>query len=473
MAYQNNKRLLHRKEFQMMTPAVTTIVAGSFVVKDPLGTRRTALHVFNTGSPALYDVNEDAFQILPSFALGGTFAAGACGSWGLWSNNLTATGGTTTTITLTTNITGKLEGRTVWFQSGASVTGLRRTITRVDIVPGGTNVITLDTALPVATPASSTFKIDSGVYYVFNAYTSLVAGVIRSYDIATGTLTSLTTTGLPATWGTDGRLVGTPSYVGAFATGTATAGGATTLTNSTKAWTTNQWSNYQVRITAGTGIGQVRSIASNTGTVLTVSAAWTTNPDATSQYAIEGNDDYLYLLGNGAVTMYRYSISANTWTTLSPTAARAAAPGAGMSGNWMSKTGDTFWENESSILDGRFLYSFRGAGTADLHRYDIALNTWATISYQRPGETFTTGSCWDIDGRRIYGMKESTGRFFYYDVVDNEIFGFTTDFYPQSTAVVGDKIFTVSYDDGTGGDTIDWIYYLGNSTTALRRIMIY
>lgn len=472
MAYQNNKRLLHRKEFQMMTPAVTATVAGSFIVKDPLGTRRTALHVFNTGSPALYDVNEDAFQILPSFALGGTFGAGACGSWGLWSNTITASSGSTISVTFSTNITGKLEGRTIWFLTGAGITGLRRTITSVEVNPGSSTTINFTPALPGST-GSSTFKIDSGVYYVFNAYTSLAAGVIRSYDIATGTLTSLTTTGLPATWGTDGRLVGTPSYVGAFATGTATSGGATTLTNSTKNWTFNQWSNYQVRITAGTGIGQVRSIASNTTNALTVSTAWTTNPDATSQYAIEGNDDYLYLLGNGAVTMYRYSISANTWTTLAPISARAAAPGAGMSGNWVSKTGDTFWQNESAILDGRFLYSFRGAGTADLHRYDIALNTWATISYQRPGETFTTGSCWDVDGPRIYGMKESTGRFFYYDVTDNEITGFTTDFYPQSTAVVGDKIFTVSYDDGAGGDVIDWIYYLGNSTATLRRIMIY
>ncbi len=41
-------------------------------------------------------------------------------------------------------------------------------------------------------------------------------------------------------------------------------------------WTVNQWSNSQVRITAGTGAGQVKTIASNTATALTVSAAWGT-----------------------------------------------------------------------------------------------------------------------------------------------------------------------------------------------------
>lgn len=472
MAIQNNKKLLHRKEWQMMSAAPNSTAAGSFITKDPLGSRRTALYIVNATTALLYDVLEDSWEYIPNPSLAGTFGAGACGSWGLWSNTLTATGGTTTTITLTTNITGKLEGRTVWFQSGTGVINLRRTITRVDIVPGGTHIIYLDSALPVSTPASSTFKIDSGVYYVLNAYTAVAAGVFRSYDVVTNTWTSLTTTNLPASWGTDGRIVGTPSYTGTFASGTATAGAATTLTNSAKTWTTNQWSNYQVRITAGTGIGQVRTIASNTGTVLTISAAWTTNPDATSEYVIEGNDDNLYILGNGAVTMYKYSISANTITVLSPTAARAAAPSTGMSANWLSKSGNSDWQSESNIRDGRFIYSFRGAGTGTLHRYDIALNTWATITYIREAETFTTGSSWDIDGSRIYGMKESTGRFFYYDVIYNEIFPFTLDFYGQSTAVVGDKMFTVSYNDGSG-DTIDWLYYMTNSINVLRRIMIY
>jgi hypothetical protein len=143
------------------------------------------------------------------------------------------------------------------------------------------------------------------------------------------------------------------------ATGTATAGGASTLTNSAKTWTVNQWTNFQVRISAGTGIGQVRTIASNTATVLTTSTAWTTAPDATSVYNIEANEDFLYLLGNNAVTMYRYSISANTWTTMSPTTARGGAAIAGMGAVAIGKSGETAWADESDIRDGRYIYSFR------------------------------------------------------------------------------------------------------------------
>lgn len=99
---------------------------------------------------------------------------------------------------------------------------------------------------------------------------------------------------------------------------------ATTLGKTGKTWTVNQWTNSQVRITSGTGIGQVRTISSNTATTLTV-PSWTTTPDATSNFVIEPNDDFLYLIGNNAVTMYRYSISANTWTVMAPTTARGGA----------------------------------------------------------------------------------------------------------------------------------------------------
>jgi hypothetical protein len=472
MAIQNNKPIIHRKEWQFMTPVPSATGAGAFTVKDPLGERRVALYVNGTTSQWFYDVEEDGWYQLPSFALAGTFAAGSCGGWGLWSNTLTATGGTTTTINLTTAITGKIIGRTVWFQSASTNTWLRRTITNVLIVRNGTNIIYLDQALPIAVANGHTFKVDSGVFYVLNAYTAVASGVFKSYDQITGTITTLTTTGLPAAWGTDGRIVSSPSYVGSFATGTATSATSTTLVNSAKTWTTNQWSNYQVRITAGTGIGQVRNISSNTGTTLTVSAAWSTTLDATSQYAIEGNDDYLYLIGNGVVTMYRYSISANTFTTLSPTAARAAAPGGGMSANWVGQVPNNLWKNESDYLSGRFIYSFRGAGTSTLHRYDIALNTWATYDYIRQQETFTTGSCYDYENGKIYILKENTGRLFRYDVVDNEIIGTSTDLYPQSTAVVGDKIFTVEYYDGSG-DRINFIYYIQNTSTIFRRLMVY
>lgn len=73
----------------------------------------------------------------------------------------------------------------------------------------------------------------------------------------------------------------------ALTSGTATSGASTTLTDTGKAWTTNEFANKRVRITGGTGKGQTRRIASNTATALTVSPAWTTTVDSTSTYRVD------------------------------------------------------------------------------------------------------------------------------------------------------------------------------------------
>lgn len=71
--------------------------------------------------------------------------------------------------------------------------------------------------------------------------------------------------------------------------GTATAGSTTTLTDSGKTWSVDQYKGWFVRITGGTGSGQVKHISGNTATILTIggqSGDWATNPDATSTYVI-------------------------------------------------------------------------------------------------------------------------------------------------------------------------------------------
>lgn len=459
-----------------MTPSPTASVAGSFILKDPKGIKKTALFVASATAQYLYDVDEDAWEQIPSMALAGTFGAGACGAWVQWSNTLTANGGTVSKATTATQISGIAKGKKVRFLSGANI-GLEVVVESVKIVLGGNCELNFATPLPNVVSNNDTFIVETGRYVVMNAGT-IASGIIKTYDVLTGVVTSLGTTGLPATWGTDGKMVATPSYVGEFATGTATAGGASTLTNSAKTWATNQWCNFQVRIVSGTGIGQVRTITSNTGTVLTVSSAWTIQPDTTSVYAIEGNDDFLYLAGNGAVAMYRYSFSANAWTTLAPTTARGGSPSTGMSLNWLGKSEDALWQDESAILDGRYIFSFRGGATATLDRYDIAGGTvgagaWLAVTYIRSTETFTTGSSYDFESGKIFIKKDATNRLFYLDVVGNELKPFSTDFFPDGTAVIGDKMFSVDYDDGLGGDVISWLYYLQNTGTALRRIMIY
>jgi Ca2+-binding RTX toxin-like protein len=71
-------------------------------------------------------------------------------------------------------------------------------------------------------------------------------------------------------------------------TGAATAGTTNTLVDSEASFPTGGQSltDFIVKITSGTGEGQTRIVASNTGTELTVTSGWTTIPDATSRYEI-------------------------------------------------------------------------------------------------------------------------------------------------------------------------------------------
>jgi hypothetical protein len=173
------------------------------------------------------------------------------------------------------------------------------------VATGGTNTTLVDASRGVDVAAWKTNQWAG--YWVF-IFSGTAEGQIR--QIANNTATTLT-------WSTAGTAPDATSryVIAGFDAGTATAGAATTLTDATKAWPTNRWTNYTVRILAGTGRGQLRIIASNTGTVLTVQNAWDTTPDATSVFVIAGDPDKLYMIsgGNAAVLMHNMESTVATW----------------------------------------------------------------------------------------------------------------------------------------------------------------
>jgi hypothetical protein len=473
-----NRKILDLKRWEFCTPAPNATVAGSFIASSR-HYRQQQLYVASATVQSLYNPMEDAWVSVPSGALAGTFAVGACGTATSVGPSGTATAGTTSTITTNLTLARDLRGYSIHITGGPNA-GATLAISSNTV--GATSVITVPVQASAFT-ASTTFRLLTPRWYVLNAITAsgtTTAAVFRFYDFALNTWASAETGATDgvapaAVIGTDSKLIATPSWQGegyaAFATGTATAGGASTLTNSAKTWTVNQWTNYQVRIVSGTGAGQIRTIASNTATVLTTSAAWTTNPDATSVYSIEGNDDFIYYMGSAAVTLYRYSISAGTWTTLSPTAARAGAPAVGMSGHWVWEATDAAWTNESAILNGRYIYSFRGGASAVLDRYDIAANTWASaLTYAPAAEVFGAGSKYVYSNNAIYVQKDATGRWFRHNVVTSEQDGWSTTTYTQGAAIAGDTSFDVRYTDGA--TEIDYVYMVLNTSTVMLRAMV-
>lgn len=479
---QNNIPLLHRKEWQTMMPAPVATGAGSFIVADDSGDQNFILYMATSTVHYLYNHAEDDWLQIPSGAFTVAIAAGSCGTYLPWSVTYTANGGSTSTITVAAasfNINGFVVGKIVEFLSGTAANiGQRRTILSINSDAGiGTITLTLDTPLASTVANTDTFRIKSGSFFVLNAGTLAATGYFKRFDIGTFVWTNLAVTGLPATWGTDGRLVS--PYLGianvSYDSGTASSGTTTTLVKASAGWTVNQWTNYQVRITAGTGIGQIRVITSNTATQLTFAAGATI--DATSQFVIKGDENAIYAMGNNAVTLYKYSISGNTTVTVTPSAARAGAPLAGMNATFVGVTGNPVWADVTNIKDGRYIYSLRGGASATLDRYDIPTQAWLPttgVAYVNTLITFTTGTSMFWDKEFLYIAKEGTAaipqRFYKYNVVENTLESVTTDWYLNGAAVAGQKIWIKNL---SSQGIVKWMYCLGSTTTNLRRVMIY
>lgn len=535
------RKVLDRKVWEPVCPCPSASVAGSILIDSPSDQEpnQYVLGLYSNTLAYLYAPKDDAWVTLPSPALAGTFGAGVCGAWNPKGPTGTASAGSSTTITTTLTAVVDLAGYTVRLTGGTGAGQIRRISSNTI---GANAVLTVAEAWTTTPDATTTYELRTGRFYVLGAGT-LASGSFRYYDVATGAWTTLTQTGLAATWATDGYMIAprpveekvqvtgtataatsttltlgsavwtssafvgflveitagtgagqvrpitantgtqltvgyawttTPDTTSVFevrrqgiAAGVATAATATTLTNSGKSWTSSQWVNAQVRIVAGTGAGQVRTITANTGTQLTV-ATWTTTPDATSVYVIEGNEDHIYLLGNAAVTLYRYSLSGAAWSTLAPGAARAGAAAAGCASAWVAEEEHPVWRNEANIQNGRWIYSFRGGGVTTLDRYDIALNTWASaLTYAPTAETFTTGSAACYSSGKFYLHKDAAGRYFQFSPSAFRLDPLSTNVYTQGAALAGNRMFTATTRDGS--TVLRWVYHQLNTSTLLWR----
>lgn len=156
-----------------------------------------------------------------------------------------------------------------------------------------------------ATSGTTTTLIDANKNWNTNQWTGYYVRVFSG--TGEGLLRPiLSNTSSTLTWTTVGTSPDTTSnyLIEGFDSGTATSGTTATLVDSTKTWTVNRWSNFAVRITAGTGRGQTAQVLSNTATTLTTVKAFATAPDATSTYTILGDTDKQFLiLGNNAALL--------------------------------------------------------------------------------------------------------------------------------------------------------------------------
>lgn len=173
-----------------------------------------------------------------------------------------------------------------------------------------------------------------------------------------------------------------------------------------------------------------------------------------SAYNVAGNDDYIYLIGNNSTKWYRYSISGNAWTEMSPVLPASAGAGCHISWAW--------------AFDTNKLFIFRGAATTTIYVYLISEGTISTLSYVPANETFSTGSQFTYDGaKRIYCLRDNTTRMFYLQLDENKMYPAATLPMPQGTAIVGDAFVYIKSEDGA-----EFLYTMRHSGTEFWRMLI-
>jgi hypothetical protein len=143
-----------------------------------------------------------------------------------------------------------------------------------------------------------------------------------------------------AALGTDFAIDRTGEAGGLFLGGvTASSAAAKTLVQTGATYEYDRYANYQLRIVSGKGIGQRRRITANSADTFYVEKKWDITPDNTSGYAIYGDTDKMWLVGNASSAMYQYSVEHDLWSSapiVDTGVARqiSATPAAGNTGSY-------------------------------------------------------------------------------------------------------------------------------------------
>lgn len=378
---------------------------------------------------------------------------------------------------------GDCVGRYIQVTTG-TYAGIKRKILSIRYEPGFGNylypIITIDSAYPAAL-GTVFIRVLKPLSVLFEP-TSTTSGVFKVFSShgTSGTASALT---LPVSgFGTACKLITTPSAIsGSYFTNNATSSTTNTISDSSQTWYTNEWKNYQVRILSGTGEGQRRTITGNTADTITVSNNWNIQPDGTSVYSLEACDDFIYLLGNNMIAIYRYQITTHTITAWNYSEYQYNTT---FISSWLPRTTEGLVSTNMSMMkQGNMLHVIN---FGSLQRTSsVAINELPTNTIFVPlgrnlsawtGSNIGCSADYDPDGNYIYVYlgPNSNNTFAVLDFsnpANGRIYPLARDMFGQSTGVVGEKIRLVVFEDENGEKT-KYLYSLHNSSSVLRRLLI-
>jgi hypothetical protein len=533
----NFKKVIDRMLWAQVAPSPNAHAAGSSMCADmrsDLSRNPFAYNLFSNAVLNRFNIVTKSWQLAISNPLtAGTFGAGSTSAFvpSFAAVGTIAAGATTTSVTLSTALATAVGVNMLANRGGSGEYGFKLRIIDttagkteerwiVGNTAGTTPTITVNAAFTFTPASGARYELLSGRVVMLGAGT-VAAGVFRSFEVASNTLTNLTTTNLPTTISTDsamlvldeqytpyncepgeGMIKGAYTYDTNIVTRkalTATAAGASTLTGQATGGdavvAANEYRNFQIRIVEDTttpaAVGQRRIIASHTAgasPVYTLGTAWTTQPSASAKYLIEQpNLLLLRTTANSTVYTYNYTdatinngtnnITANAWSTAYFGAAPAAAAAGGL---WAPSFGIEV--DPARNARHSFNYFFRG-GAVTLDLLDIAgsiTGTWTgAITYDGNVQTFgagTTGaySPYGQEGRFTYVnvyVASQTNQIYRFDSKNRVLSPYTpTDFLQSGAAAVGGRVVAYAAIDGT--DKYDVVLLQSHLSTVSQELVV-
>ena len=529
------KKVVDQNAWRQVIPAPSAHAAASSMCNDMRSGLVRHPFVFQTSSNTVvnrYNIVTKSWQTMASPALAGTFGAGAASAFApsLGLVGTIAAGATTTSVVISTAFPAAVGTNMLANRGGSGDKGFKLRITDtaagkteerwiVGNTAGTTPTITVEAAFTFTPASGARYEILAGRQFMLGAGTT-AANIWRSFEVASNTLsTGLSTTGLPATIGTDsnimvldeqytpynmapgeGMVKGSFTYDTGLSSLTATAAGASTLTGQATGGdavvAANEFRNFQIRIvqdaTTPAAVGQRRIIASHTAgasPVYTLGTAWTTQPSSSAKYVIElpnlmlmrstaNTTVYTYNYGDATVNNGTNSIAAGAWSTTYFGAAPAAGGAGGM---WAPSFG--IQPDPARNARHSFCYFFRGGAAVTLDVLDIAASitgTWAgAIAYDGNTTPIGTGSCgayapFENEGRMFYinaYTASAVNQFFRFDVQNRVLSPYTnTDFIQTGIAAVGGRVASYCAIDGT--DTYDVVLLQSHLSTVCQELVV-
>lgn len=155
--------------------------------------------------------------------------------------------------------------------------------------------------------------------------------------------------------------------------GTATGGSTTTIQDTSKSWTTDEWAGYPVEITIGGAVGEASYVTSNTANTLTVSPAFTEAVNSNSVYRLASDYGTVTSGASSTLTDTTKSWTTNEWAD-AYNVEILSGTGAGQTKNIDSNTSDTLtivgtW---TTSPDATSVYQIIPIATAARFFFDIS-----------------------------------------------------------------------------------------------------